>query len=46
MQVITVGQAKEWIPELVRRAQDLRVGSGFDKSTDVYAMLQKPWGSC
>lgn len=33
--VITVGKAKDWIPELVRRAQDLKVGSGFDKSTDV-----------
>jgi hypothetical protein len=33
--VITVGKAKDWVPELVKRAGELHVGSGFDKSTDV-----------
>lgn len=33
--MITVGSAKEWIPELVKRASELHVGSGFDSTTDV-----------
>jgi len=35
MTVIVVGKAKEWVPELVKRATELKVGSGFDASTDV-----------
>jgi hypothetical protein len=35
MLVITVGQSSSWIQELVQRASKLKVGSGFDPSTDV-----------
>lgn len=33
--VITVGESSSWVPELVERASKLKVGSGFDPSTDV-----------
>jgi len=36
MTVITVGESSSWIQELVDRASKLKVGSGFDPSTDVY----------
>jgi malonate-semialdehyde dehydrogenase (acetylating)/methylmalonate-semialdehyde dehydrogenase len=36
LSVITVGKAREWIPELLERARVLKVGSGFDKGTDVW----------
>ena len=34
--VITVGESSSWVQELVDRASKLKVGSGFDPSTDVY----------
>lgn len=34
--VITVGESSSWVRELVDRASKLKVGSGFDPSTDVY----------
>jgi hypothetical protein len=36
MTVITVGESSSWVQELVDRASKLKVGSGFDPSTDVY----------
>jgi hypothetical protein len=36
MEVITVGESSSWVQELVDRASKLKVGSGFDPSTDVY----------
>jgi hypothetical protein len=36
MSVITVGESSSWVQELVDRASKLKVGSGFDPSTDVY----------
>lgn len=36
MIVITVGESSSWVSELVERASKLKVGSGFDPSTDVY----------
>jgi len=36
MPVITVGESSSWVQELVDRASKLKVGSGFDPSTDVY----------
>jgi hypothetical protein len=35
MSVITVGESSSWAQELVKRASKLKVGSGFDPSTDV-----------
>lgn len=35
MSVITVGESSSWVQELVQRASKLKVGSGFDPSTDV-----------
>jgi malonate-semialdehyde dehydrogenase (acetylating)/methylmalonate-semialdehyde dehydrogenase len=32
---IFVGEAREWIPDLLSMAKDLKCGSGFDASTDV-----------
>ena len=36
MEVITVGESSSWVQELLDRASKLKVGSGFDPSTDVY----------
>ncbi|KAI8337929.1 methylmalonate-semialdehyde dehydrogenase [Chlamydoabsidia padenii] len=33
--LVLVGEAKEWLPELVERAQQLKVGYGMDPDTDV-----------
>lgn len=33
--LVLVGEAKEWLPELVERAQQLKVGYGMDPETDV-----------
>eukprot|EP00163_Fabomonas_tropica_P029157 TRINITY_DN6163_c0_g2_i1.p1 TRINITY_DN6163_c0_g2~~TRINITY_DN6163_c0_g2_i1.p1 ORF type:complete len:553 (+),score=176.24 TRINITY_DN6163_c0_g2_i1:634-2292(+) len=33
--VVLVGETKDWIPELVERAQQLKVGNGLEESTDV-----------
>ena len=32
---IFVGEAREWIPDLLAMAKDLKCGSGFDPTTDV-----------
>jgi malonate-semialdehyde dehydrogenase (acetylating)/methylmalonate-semialdehyde dehydrogenase len=41
MVVITVGESSSWVPELVERASKLKVGSGFDPSTNVYVFEVK-----
>ncbi|KAJ1984698.1 hypothetical protein H4R33_004293 [Dimargaris cristalligena] len=33
--VVFVGSSREWIPDILARAQELKVGSGFDAQTDV-----------
>ncbi|KAJ1959276.1 hypothetical protein IWQ62_004678 [Dispira parvispora] len=33
--VVFVGESKQWQDEIVKRAQELQVGSGFDPKTDV-----------
>lgn len=32
---MSVGEAKEWIPDLVKRAQDLKVNAGHVPGTDL-----------
>lgn len=34
-----VGETKEWIPEIVEEAKKLRLGSGFDATTDVGPLI-------
>lgn len=34
--LVTVGSAKEWIPELIERAKALQVGNGFTEAADLY----------
>lgn len=36
--VVTVGETQDWLPELVARAKGLKVGNGFDPSTEMYAL--------
>jgi len=36
LQVITVGNTREWIPELLERAKNLKVNNGFAEGADVY----------
>lgn len=36
---VFVGPAKTWIPELVERAQALRVSGGFEQGTDLWVDL-------
>jgi malonate-semialdehyde dehydrogenase (acetylating)/methylmalonate-semialdehyde dehydrogenase len=38
---IFVGEAKEWIHEIVEKAKKLKVGSGLDPSTDVGPLISK-----
>lgn len=33
--VVTVGGAKEWIPDLIKRAKALKVGNGFEEGVDL-----------
>lgn len=33
--VVTVGESQHWVDSLVERAKKLKVGEGFDPSTDV-----------
>lgn len=33
--VVTVGDAQSWLPELIERAKGLKVGNGFDPSTEM-----------
>lgn len=35
---IFVGPARQWIPELIERAQNLKVSGGFEEGTDLYAI--------
>ncbi|KAI9348577.1 Aldehyde/histidinol dehydrogenase [Obelidium mucronatum] len=37
--VVFVGEAKQWLPELVERAKALKVTSGFDESADLGPMI-------
>jgi len=37
--VILVGRAQEWIPDLVAEASKLKVGNGFDVSTDLGPLI-------
>jgi malonate-semialdehyde dehydrogenase (acetylating)/methylmalonate-semialdehyde dehydrogenase len=34
--LITVGDAKEWVPELIQQAQGLKVGNGFASDADLW----------
>lgn len=36
---IFVGETKEWIPEIVAKARELKVGSGLDASSDVGPLI-------
>jgi len=36
---ILVGEAKQWLPEIVENARKLKVGSGFDPTSDVGPMI-------
>jgi len=31
-----VGEANEWLPELVERAKSLKVSAGFEQGADLY----------
>lgn len=33
--LVTVGDSKEWLPELVEKARELNIGGGFDAGTDL-----------
>ncbi|KAJ9115873.1 hypothetical protein QFC22_005015 [Naganishia vaughanmartiniae] len=33
--LVTVGKAQEWIPEVVQRAQQLKIGNGFEEGADL-----------
>lgn len=35
--LVVVGEAKEWLPELAKRASELKVGGGFEEGVEVYA---------
>ncbi|MFM0698250.1 CoA-acylating methylmalonate-semialdehyde dehydrogenase [Paraburkholderia sediminicola] len=39
--VVLVGEAKNWIPDLVEKAQTLKVGSGADKDVDVGPLISR-----
>ena len=38
---VLVGQAREWIPELVARARTLKVGAGIEAGTDVGPLVSR-----
>jgi malonate-semialdehyde dehydrogenase (acetylating)/methylmalonate-semialdehyde dehydrogenase len=38
---IMVGETKNWLPEIVEGAKKLKVGSGFDSSTDIGPMIDQ-----
>ncbi|KAI9294531.1 Methylmalonate-semialdehyde dehydrogenase [Neoconidiobolus thromboides FSU 785] len=38
---VFVGESKEWLPELVERAQKLSVNEGFQANTDIGPMISK-----
>lgn len=35
---MTVGDTSAWLPELIERAKGLKVGNGFDPSTEMYVI--------
>ncbi|KAM0788361.1 hypothetical protein ACM66B_001501 [Microbotryomycetes sp. NB124-2] len=37
--LVTVGETNDWLPELVARAQKLKVGNGFDPDTEVGPLI-------
>lgn len=37
--VVFVGESQKWLPELVERAKELKVGSGLDKATQVGPLI-------
>jgi malonate-semialdehyde dehydrogenase (acetylating)/methylmalonate-semialdehyde dehydrogenase len=36
LKAILVGEAQSWLPELVDRAQKLKVNGGFEKGADLF----------
>jgi len=39
--LVMVGEAKDWLPELVEKAKQLKVGAGVDPETDVGPVISK-----
>jgi malonate-semialdehyde dehydrogenase (acetylating)/methylmalonate-semialdehyde dehydrogenase len=39
--MIAVGEAREWVPELVRKAKELNVGNGFEDGVDMCVLLDR-----
>ncbi|SCV74145.1 BQ2448_6577 [Microbotryum intermedium] len=37
--LVTVGETEDWLPELIERAQKLKVGNGFDPEVDVGPLI-------
>jgi malonate-semialdehyde dehydrogenase (acetylating)/methylmalonate-semialdehyde dehydrogenase len=37
--LVTVGKTKEWVADIVKDAKQLKVGSGFDKSSDLGPLI-------
>ena len=40
--VVLVGETQSWIPELINRAQKLKVDGGFEKGTDLSVDYLRP----
>jgi malonate-semialdehyde dehydrogenase (acetylating)/methylmalonate-semialdehyde dehydrogenase len=36
---IFVGAARDWIPDLIARAKDLKISGGFEEGTDLHVSL-------
>ena len=32
---VFVGNSKEWLPEIIEKAKNLKIGDGFDKKNDI-----------
>ncbi|CAM9020600.1 hypothetical protein WICANDRAFT_84452 [Wickerhamomyces anomalus NRRL Y-366-8] len=39
--LVTVGETKDWIPDLIKAAKELHVGSGFDSKSDLGPLISK-----
>jgi len=39
--VVLVGAARDWLPEIVEKAKELKVGPGIDRTTDVGPLVNK-----
>ncbi|KZO89788.1 methylmalonate-semialdehyde dehydrogenase [Calocera viscosa TUFC12733] len=37
--LVTVGDTEEWLPDLIERAQKLKVGNGFDEEVDIGPLI-------